>query len=299
MVDTVILGTIGIDDIKTPFGEIKNTLGGSATYASVASSFFAKTGIISIVGEDFPEEHLNFFRSKGIDFSGLETRGKTFRWQGFYEYDMNEAKTLKTELNSLLLFDPKIPKEYKDAEFVLLGNADPGLQIKTLEQFTSPKFVMLDTMNFWIESRKEKLLDAMSRVNAVLINDSEARMLFQTPNLVKSANSILSLGAEFAIIKKGEHGALMFTKTHHFSAPAYPLENIIDPTGAGDSFAGSMVGYLSKTQDTSERNIRRAMVYGSSIASINAEGLGLEKLKTLNLIDVVKRYKYFKKIRMF
>ncbi len=299
MANTVILGTIGLDNIKTPFGEVKNALGGSATYASVASSFFTKTGIVSIIGEDFPEESILFLKNRGVDIAGVEVRGKTFRWDGLYEYDMNEAKTLKTELNSLLFFNADIPEKFRDAKFVFLANIDPELQAKALKQFSNPEFVMLDTMNFWIGSKRKELLNTMAKADAVIINDGEARMLFDTPNLVKSANSILSLGPKFAIIKKGEHGALMFTKDRHFSAPAYPLEKIVDPTGAGDSFAGTIIGYLSKTNDVSESNVRKAMIYGSAIASINAEGFGLENLTRIKLNDVVRRYRYFKEIRRF
>jgi len=299
MVDLIILGTIGLDSVKTPFGKIKEGLGGAAVYASVAASFFSKPGIVSIMGEDFPEAYLQFLSKKGIDLSGIEKQGKTFRWDAFYEFDMNEAKTIKTELNSLESFKADLPDNYKDAKYVFLANIDPELQMKVIEQLKNPEFIVLDTMNFWIENKKEELIEVIKQVNLLLLNESEARQLFNTPFLIKAAKEALKLGPKAVIIKKGEHGSLLFTDDKYFSAPGYPLEEIKDPTGCGDSFGGALIGYLAKTKDTSEANLRKAIVYGSVIASYNAEDFSLNRLKTLTEKDIEKRYNEFHDIRKF
>ncbi len=299
MTNTIIIGTIGLDNIQTPFGAVKNVLGGSATYASLAASIFTKPGVAAIVGEDFPEEHLSLLESKGIDLKGIEKKGRTFRWEGLYEYDMNEAKTLKTELNSLVDFRPKLPAEYKKAEYIFLGNIDPELQMQVIGQLKKPKCIILDTMNFWITSKKEKLLEAIEKTDILLINDGEARQLFKTTNLVKAANSALKLGPKIVIIKKGEHGALMFTGRHHFNAPGYPLEDVKDPTGCGDSFGGTLIGYLAMTKSLDQKNVRKGIVYASSVASFNAEEFSINRLKNLKLKDVKSRFEQLKKIREF
>jgi len=299
MPDLIILGTVALDDIETPFGKEKNLLGGSATYAAYAASFFSKPGIISIVGNDFPKQHTKTLESKGICLKGIKKEGKTFRWDGFYEYDMNEAKTLRTELNSLETFKPELPEHYKDAKYVFLANADPDIQLEVLNQIEKPDLVILDTMNLWIEHKKDSLLKIIKNVDILLLNDGEARQLFKTINLVKAANEALKLGPKAVIVKKGEHGALLFTKDKHFNAPSYPLENIKDPTGCGDSFGGALIGYLSKTKDHLEKNLRKAVIYGSTIASFNAEDFSLNKLKTLTEKDINQRYQEFKDIREF
>ncbi len=297
--DTIIIGTIGLDDIKTPFGTVKNVLGGSATYASLAASLFTKPGIVAVAGEDFPKEHLEMFRKKGIDLDGLEKKGKTFRWQGKYEFDMNEAKTLKTDLNSLMDFKAKLPDKYKKAKYVFLGNIDPELQLHVINQLKNPEVIILDTMNFWISSKKEKLLEAIGKVNILLINDGEARQLFRTTNLVKAANQALKLDPEIVIIKKGEHGSLMFTKEHHFNAPGYPLEDVKDPTGCGDSFGGTLTGYIAKTKSLDQKNVRKGIVYASSVASFNAEDFSTKKLEGLKIRDVQSRFEQLREIREF
>ncbi|MDP2749957.1 MAG: PfkB family carbohydrate kinase [Nanoarchaeota archaeon] len=297
--DTIIIGSMGLDDIKTPFGDVKGVVGGSATYASLAASLFSKPGIVAIIGEDFPKEQIALLEKKGIDIQGLERKGKTFRWQGMYEFDMNEAKTLKTELNSLMDFKPKLPKEYKKAKYVFLGNIDPELQLEVIKQLEKPEVIILDTMNFWISSKKEKLLEVIGKIDLLLINDGEARQLFETTNLVKAAKKALSIGPKAVIIKKGEHGALLFTKDHHFNAPGYPLEDVKDPTGCGDSFGGTLIGYLSKTKDFDQKNIRKGIVYAGCVASFNAEDFSIGKLKTLTMQDVEKRYDKMKEIREF
>ena len=299
MADPVIIGTVALDSLETPFGKAKDVLGGSATYASIAASFFSKPGILSIIGKDFPKEHIEFLNKKGIDTAGIIVGDKTFRWQGFYEFDMNEAKTIRTELNSLESYKVKVPDYYKDAKYVFLANIDPELQLDVVKAIKKPELVVMDTMNFWIEHKKEQLLKAIDRADILILNDAEARQLFNTPNLVKAANKALRLHTKAVIIKKGEHGALLFTDNKHFSAPSYPLENIKDPTGCGDSFGGALTGYLAKTGDTSEKNIRKAVVYGSVIASFNAEDFSIERLKKINHDDIEKRFKEFREIREF
>jgi len=299
MVDPVIMGTIALDSLETPFGKVQNVLGGSASYASIAASFFSKPGVLSIVGKDFPCEHIKFLNERGIDTKGIALGEKTFRWQGFYEFDMNEAKTLRTELNALESYKVEVPEEYRNAKYVFLANIDPELQLAALAKIKKPELVVMDTMNFWIEHKKKQLLEAISKADVIVLNDAEARQLFNTPNLVKAAHGALKLHSKAVIIKKGEHGALLFTDSKHFNAPGYPLENIKDPTGCGDCFGGAFTGYLAKTRDLSEANMRKAVVYGSIIASYNAEDFGIEKLRTISHEDIEQRYKEFKDIREF
>ena len=299
MNNILIVGTVALDTIETPFGKIEKALGGSATYASFAASFFSKPALISVIGRDFPKKYLELMKKRSIDFNGLKITGKTFQWEGFYEYDMNEAKTKKTELNSLEHFAVDVPEKYKGIGYVFLANIDPKQQLETLEQMNNPGFVVLDTMNFWINSRKKSLIEVIKKVDVLLLNDGEARQLFSTANLVKAANLALELGPKAVIIKKGEHGALLFTKNKHFSAPGYPLENIKDPTGCGDCFGGAFIGYLAKTNDLTEKNFRKAIVYGSVVASYNAEDFGLNRLNHLTMQDIEKRYKELQDIREF
>ncbi len=295
----LVIGTVAFDTIQTPFGKIEKALGGSATYASYSASFFSKPNILSIVGNDFPKEYIELLKKRQINLDGLQVSGKTFFWEGFYEFDMNEAKTKKTELNSLADFKLKMPDSYKNINYVFLANIDPELQLETLNQMKKPKFVVMDTMNFWITSKRKSLMDLIKKVDVLLLNDGEARQLFSTISLVKAAKSALSLGPKAVIIKKGEHGALLFTKDTHFSAPGYPLEEIKDPTGCGDCFGGAFIGYLAKTNDLSEANMRRAVVYGSVVASFNAEDFSLNRLKTLTMGEIERRYEEFKEIREF
>ncbi len=301
MVKAVILGSIALDSLETPFGKAENALGGSATYASTAASLFTDVGIIGIVGRDFPEEHVKFLESRGIDLKGMEkAEGKTLYWKGKYGFDINAPETLDIQLNVLADFKPKVPDEYKDADFLFLGNLDPSIQKSVLEQMNKrPKLVVSDTMNFYIEKDREAVLEMVKLSDIALMNDGEARQLFKTTNLIKAAREILKLDSGLAIIKKGEHGAVFLTENEFFSAPGYPLENVRDPTGAGDSFAGTLTGYLAKTGDLSPENIRRALIYASSVASFNAEGFSLEKLKTITLEDVEARFNEFKKIVQF
>jgi len=299
MADVVILGSMALDTIETPFGKVERVLGGSASYAAYAASFFAKPAIISVVGVDFPENEKKVLLERGILLDGLKREGKTFHWEGFYEFDMNEAKTIKTELNSLESYKVKVPDHYKDAKYVFLANIDPELQLDAINAIRKPELIVMDTMNFWIEHKREQLLKTIDKADVLVLNDAEARQLFNTPNLVKAANKALRLHTRAVIIKKGEHGALLFTDNKHFSAPSYPLENIKDPTGCGDSFGGALTGYLAKTRDTSEKNIRKAIVYGSVIASFNAEDFSIERLKKIRHDDIEKRFKEFREIREF
>ena len=299
MNDVLIIGTVAFDTIETPFGKVEKALGGSATYASFAASFFSKPALISVVGDDFPKDYIELIKKRGISIDGLKISGKTFHWDGFYEYDMNEAKTRKTELNSLEHFKVEVPDNCKNIKYVFLANIDPEQQLETLKQMNKPDLVVLDTMNFWISSKKNVLIEVIRKADILILNDGEARQLFNTVSLVKAANEALSLGPKAVIIKKGEHGALLFTKNKHFSAPSYPLESMKDPTGCGDSFGGAFIGYLAKTKDLSERNFRKAVIYGSVVASHNAEDFGLNRLKHLTMEDIEKRYKEFQDIREF
>lgn len=301
MPNLVIVGSVALDSVKTPFGEVKDALGGAAVYSSYASSFFAQPGIVGVVGSDFPEQHLQLLQQKGIDVSGIEVskKGKTFRWEGYYEYDMNDAKTVRTELGVFASFQPKLPESFRSTDYVFLANIDPELQLKVLQQVKKPKLTLLDTMNYWISNKKRQLLEVVSKVDVLLLNDGEARQLFETPNLVKAAAAALELGPKFVIIKKGEHGALLFSDGNHFSAPSYPLEAIKDPTGCGDSFAGALIGYLAGRDSASEKDIRKAIIYGSVVASFNAEDFSLERMKRLTVGEIEKRYSEFEKIREF
>ena len=299
MNDVLIIGTVALDTIETPFGRVEKALGGSAAYASFAASFFSRPAIISVIGRDFPNEYLELLRKRNIGLDGLKIEDKTFHWEGLYEFDMNEAKTKKTELNSLENFRAQVPEDYRGIKYVFLANINPELQLETLKQMRKPEFVVLDTMNFWISHKKKQLIEVIKKVDVLLLNDGEARQLFGTVSLVKAANEALSLGPRAVIVKKGEHGALLFTKNKHFSAPSYPLEDIKDPTGCGDSFGGAFIGYLAKTKDLREQNFRKAIVYGSVVASHNAEDFSLNRLKKLKMDDIEKRYKEFQEIREF
>tara|TARA_Y100000310_G_scaffold255534_1_gene263027 strand:+ start:18377 stop:19279 length:903 start_codon:yes stop_codon:yes gene_type:complete len=296
MIDPIIIGTVALDSLETPFGKVKDVIGGSATYASIAASLFSKPGILSIVGKDFPDKNIKILNEKGINTEGIILGDKTFKWQGYYEFDMNEAKTIKTELNSLESYKVKVPESYKDAKYLFLANIDPELQLEVINSLKKPELVVMDTMNFWIENKREQLLKTIDKADILVLNDGEARQLFDTPNLVKAARAALKLHTKAVIIKKGEHGALLFTDSKHFSAPSYPLENIKDPTGCGDSFGGALTGYLAKTHDLSEKNLRKAVVYGSVIASFNAEDFSIERLKKIKHEDIEKRYKEFQAI---
>ena len=246
-----------------------------------------------------PAKNIELLKKRGIDISGLQIADKTFRWQGYYEYDMNDAKTIRTELNAVETFQPKIPESYKEIKYVFLANLDPELQISVLSGINNPQLVVLDTMNFWIQHKRDKLIEAIKFADILVLNEGEARQLFETPNLVQAANRALALVKRAVIIKKGEHGALLFTRERHFSAPGYPLERVFDPTGCGDSFGGAMTGYLAKTKSHNEMDIRKAVVYGSVIASFTAEDFSINRLINLTHHEIDTRYAELKEIREF
>ena len=296
----LVVGSVAFDSVKTPFGEVDEVLGGSATYFSTAASYFTDVSLVAVVGDDFPDKHLKFLKSRNIDIEGIEKReGKTFRWKGEYGYELNEAQTLDTQLNVFQSFKPKLPESYKEKKIVFLANIDPDLQRDVLEQVNNPSLIACDTMNFWIGGKRESLLKTLSLVDILLINDGEARELSNEPNLVKAARKIHSYGPKTLIIKRGEYGALMFKDNKIFSAPAYPLETIFDPTGAGDSFAGGFMGYLANTMNFDESNIRRAIIFGSVMASFNVESFSLDRLRSLDYEEVKNRFTEFKGLTHF
>ena len=299
-IDILVVGSVAFDSVETPFGKVEEVLGGSAIYFSVAASFFSKVGMVAVVGDDFPSLYLEFLKEKNIDIGGLKkVKGSTFRWKGKYGFDLNEALTLDTRLNVFQDFRPEIPERYRDAEYVFLANIDPELQLRVLDQVENPKLVALDTMNFWIEGKPDKLKEAVGRVDIFVINEAEAREFMQEPNLVKAAKKILSLGPKTLIVKRGEYGALMFHGDSVFSAPAYPLEFIYDPTGAGDSFAGGFMGYLANTRNAEDGVIRQAMIFGSVMASFNVEDFSLNRMKYLTYPEIERRFREFKKLCTF
>ena len=296
----LVVGSVALDTVETPFGKRDDALGGAATYFSCAASYFGRPRIVGVVGEDFPDEHVELLRSRGVDLEGLETqKGKTFRWSGKYGYDLNQRDTLSTELNVFEHFHPKLPESYRTSEFVFLGNIHPGLQLEVLDQIVSPKFVACDTMNMWIEIERDTLCELIRKVDAVVINDSEARELAGEPNLAKAARVIQDMGCSKVVIKKGEHGCLFFDPHSHFSAPAYPLDAVNDPTGAGDAFAGGFMGYLSQNEKIDDTSIRRAIVYGSVLASFTVEEFSVDRVAGLSKQEIEARYKEFREITTF
>jgi len=301
-VSLLVVGSLGIDTIETPFGKVENVLGGSATYISTAASYFVTPiRLVGVVGGDFTEEYIDFLESREIDMEGMQIvkEGKSFRWGGRYHYDLNIRDTLFTDLNVFEHFNPVIPPAYRKTSCVCLGNIDPVLQLRVLEQIEKPKLVVGDTMNFWIKGKNAELKKTLKFVDVLVLNETEARQLTEEPNLVKAARGIMKLGPRIVIIKKGEHGALMLTENTVFSAPAYPLENIYDPTGAGDSFAGGFIGYLAKTDDFSDDSLKRAVIYGSTMASFCVERFSLDRLKDLTYLEIQDRFREFKELSKF
>jgi sugar/nucleoside kinase (ribokinase family) len=288
---------MAFDAIETPFGKIDRIVGGSATYvAYTASNFVKPIQQVSIIGEDFPQEVLDELGSRGVDFDGVEkVKGKkSFFWSGKYHLDMNTRDTLVTDLNVLADFDPVIPESYQGTEFLMLGNLDPAVQIKVIDQLrTRPKFIVMDTMNFWMEIAMPNLQEVLKKVDALMVNDSEARQLTGEYSLVKAAKAIMKMGPRYLIIKKGEHGALLFHQNQVFFAPALPLEEVFDPTGAGDTFAGGFIGHLARTKDISFDNMKTAIIVGSAMASFCVEKFGPERLKTLTKVDIDTRIRQF------
>lgn len=293
----LVVGSIALDTIETPFGRADMVAGGSAVYISAAASYFtAPIRLVGVVGSDFPKSEIEFLESRGVDLAGLQTieGGKTFHWSGRYHYDLNQRDTLETLLNVFEKFDPVLPVSYRKSRYILLGNIDPVLQRRVIESMEQkPELVICDTMNFWIEGKHDELLNTLKKVDVIIVNDSEARLLSSEPNLVKAAKKIMNLGPRIVIIKKGEHGALLFTGDTIFSAPAFPLEFIYDPTGAGDAFAGGFVGHLARTEDLSDENLKRAVIYGSVMASFSVTKFGIAGLKELSDIEILGRYRDF------
>lgn len=299
----LIVGTVAFDAIETPFGKTDKILGGAGTFIGLSASFFnLKPAIVSVVGEDFPQEYLDMLEGKGIDISAVEIvkGGKTFFWSGKYHNDLNSRDTLVTELNVLADFEPKVPADFRNSEVVMLGNLHPLVQSSVLDQMTArPKLVVLDTMNFWMNCALAELLDVIRRVDVITINDEEARQLSGEYSLVKAAAKIQTMGPKYVVIKKGEHGALLFHEKEVFFAPALPLEEVFDPTGAGDTFAGGFAGYITQSENVSFENMKNAIIYGSNLASFCVERFGTERMEKLTKEEVVARLKQFRALTQF
>ncbi len=291
----LIVGSLAFDSIETPNGSVEDALGGSAAYSAYCASFFTKPRLVGVVGEDFPEVHRQLFAARGVDLSGLVTKpGKTFRWKGRYHQDMNTRETLAVHLNVFADFEPVLPESFRDSTHVFLANGSPVLQAKVLDQVHRPKLVLADTMDLWIETHRDELLALLPRLDGLLMNDSEASMLTEEDNLVRAGREIRKLGPKFAIIKKGEHGAMLFSEDGVFAIPAYPTADVIDPTGAGDSFAGGILGYLDSDQSPPPGRLRRGIVYGSVMASLTVEGFGLDRLTWTKKNDIDERLEHFR-----
>lgn len=293
----IVLGTVALDTVRTPSGLRRNLLGGSAAHFALSARFFVPVNLVAVVGEDFPKRHIEFLREKGIILTSLATTaGKTFRWEGEYRGDLNTALTLNTELGVLTAFRPSICPEQKNIEYIFLANVDPDLQRHLLEKISRPKLVGLDSMNFWIKHKRQSLLRLMKKVDIFVANDAEARELTQETNLLKAAKRLRGLGPQMALVKKGEHGVLFYCDNFIFSTPAYPVEKIVDPTGAGDTFAGALMGYLARAKKLDRRTLKTAIAYATVLASFNVEGFGLSRVACLSLKDIEKRLRDFQEI---
>lgn len=298
----LVVGSVAFDTIETPFGKVENVLGGSATFISVAASYFVThIRLVGVVGGDFGDEHIKFLLDREVDLEGLQVikGGKTFRWGGRYHYDLNARDTLFTDLNVFEHFKPIIPDSYRKTTYVCLGNIDPVLQQCVLEQIEKPRLVIGDTMNFWIKGKKHELIKTLKLLDVLILNDAEARELTNEPNLIRAGKSILNMGPKVVIIKKGEHGAVLITPSTIFFAPPYPLENIYDPTGAGDTFAGGFIGWIAKTDDLTDENLKRAVIYGSTLASFCVERFSLDRFKNLTYFEILDRFREFKALSKF
>ena len=290
----LVVGTVAFDSIETPRGFAERVLGGSASYFAVAASFFSPVKIVGVVGEDFPEDYLEIFSQRGVDLQGLKRApGETFHWRGRYHEDLNVRDTVELRLNVLTGFSPTLPESYRDAEYVFLGNIDPGMQIEVLSQLRRMRLVACDTMDHWIQGSGEALRKLLQRIEMLIINDSEARLLSGEHNIVRAARSILKMGPKVVLIKRGEYGVLQFSDSSIFATPAYPLEEVFDPTGAGDSFAGGFLGHLARSGDHGQGGLRRAIVYGSVVASFTVEDFGLQRLTRLSVEEIEERYQRF------
>jgi sugar/nucleoside kinase (ribokinase family) len=300
MSSVLVVGSVALDSVETPFGKADDVLGGSATFFSAAASHLTKVHVVGVVGSDYPLDKLQVLAGRGVDLSGVEQQeGESFRWRGRYRHDLNSAETLETRLGVFSHFRPNIPEKLRAAPFVFLANIDPRLQLDVLQQVKKPKLVACDTMNFWIESRRNEIIQLLKYVDVLLLNDSEARQLTEKANLVKAARWIRDRGPSHIVIKKGEHGAYMFSPHSVFFAPAYPLEDVFDPTGAGDSFAGGFMGYLSRTGRVDEEAMRRAVIYGSTLGSFAVEKFSIDRLMEIEKVDIAKRLEEFRRLVAF
>jgi sugar/nucleoside kinase (ribokinase family) len=296
----LVVGSIAFDSIETPTGAVEDALGGSATFFSYTSSFFTRPRLVGVVGEDFPEENRRLLASRQIDMSGLVTKpGKTFRWKGRYHQDMNTRDTLEVHLNVFGTFEPVLPAAFRDSTHVFLANGSPVLQGKVLDQVQKPTLVMADTMDLWIETQHDELMTLLPRLDGLLLNDSEARLLTAEDNMVRAGQAVRKMGPKFVIIKKGEHGAMLFSEDGVFVVPAYPTSSVIDPTGAGDSFAGGIMGYLTSDHSPPPGRLRRAMAYGTVLASLTVEGFGLDRLKQTTRQEIDQRLEQYRAMLAF
>jgi sugar/nucleoside kinase (ribokinase family) len=296
----LITGSVALDSVKTPVEEHHDLLGGSASYASVAASFFVPVNMVGVVGTDFPKGYIELYGKHGINLDGLQiVDGKTFRWSGEYEWDLNKRRTLSVCLNVFETFQPTLPEAYKKTPYVFLANISPQLQMHVLAQADKPKFIAADTMDLWIETQRDALTELLRRIDCLVLNESEAREFTKQTGLIKAGRQILKQGPKYVVIKKGEHGCLLFADNLFFSAPAYPLEDIHDPTGAGDCFAGAFTGYLAKADRVDHGSLRKAVVYGSVIASYCVEAFSLGRLQTLTQPEIEERYQVFKSMSHF
>jgi sugar/nucleoside kinase (ribokinase family) len=296
----LVVGSVALDSVETPFGARENALGGSATYFAASASLLTQVNVVGIIGDDFPLAQLQFLKDRGVSLEGLEkVAGKTFRWKGKYGFDLNAAQTLDTQLNVFEHFQPKLTGQQKTAERIFLGNIDPVLQLRVLEQVSNAKLVCADTMNYWISSKREKLLELLPRIDVLMVNDGEVRQLTGESNVLKAARAAQKMGAKAVVVKRGEYGALLVTSEHTFYAPAYPLADVVDPTGAGDTFAGGFLGLLDRLGTNDPASLRQATVMGSTIASFTVEQFSMDRLRTLDLGQVRKRFDSFRQLTHF
>ena len=296
----LVVGSVALDSVETPFGKADNVIGGSGTFFSASASHMSPVQLVGVVGSDYPMDQLEPLRARGVDMAGLEqAAGESFRWRGRYRHDLNSAETLETRLGVFSHFSPKIPAQFRNAPYVFLANIDPRLQLDVLRQVERPKLVACDTMNFWIESRRPDIVELIKHVDLITLNDGEARQLTDCTNLVKAARWIMARGPKMVIIKKGEHGAFLFKENSIFFAPAYPLEDVFDPTGAGDSFAGGFMGYIARTNDLSDANLRRAVIYGSAMGSFAVEKFSVQRLLEIDSNDIAQRVAEFRRLVAF
>jgi len=296
----LVVGSVALDTVETPFGRADDALGGSATFFSAAASLFGPVQLVGVVGDDYPLQALSFLAERGVDLAGLEqAKGESFRWSGVYSFDLNSRETLETRLGVFADFEPKIPEGFRDAEWVFLGNIDPELQLRVLDQVHTPKFVACDTMNLWIDIKRDRLLELLKRVDMLLVNDGEARQLSGDHNLSRAARWIMDRGPRYLIIKKGEHGAVLFTPHSTFFAPGFPLEEVFDPTGAGDAFAGGFMGHLAQCGRVDDGDLRRAVIYGSVLGSYAVERFSVERFKDLTADEIEDRVRAFREMTVF